>query len=99
MVNAEVSITTGDRQIGFFQVSDFGHHRPGCQIVLEFIHGIAAPFGNHFDAAIGQISNRAEHLMPGGGAHRKEAVPNALHRSGNDEASCNHCEMRGNLHL
>jgi len=90
MINAEISVTARHGQINLFQIRNDSHCRTGSQIVFEFIHRVSVAFGDDFYAAVRQVANRSQHLMPGRSAHGEKAVAYALNRAGNDESSGNH---------
>lgn len=90
MIDAEIAIAAGNRDVGLIEISDGGEARAGKQIVLELTDRVAISLGNNFDAAIGQVADGAEDLVARGGTQGEEAIANALNRPGDDESTRNH---------
>ena len=87
MIYAKFTKASGDFDIGFFDLGDFGHRRPGGEIVLEFIHRLAVALGVNLYALVGQVAYRAKNLMARGGSQNKIAIAYALHQARDNESS------------
>ena len=62
----------------FFDLSDVGVPGAGGEVVPEAFDAFGRALGDHFDAAVGEVADVADHLMARGDALREEAESHAL---------------------
>src|SRR5262245_27128394 len=92
IINTEVAVKSCHWQIGFFDVRNLGQRGAGREVFFEFFHRVSFTLGYHFDAPVGHIANRAEHIMARRGAHDEEAKAHTLNTAGDQKSSGDHKE-------
>ena len=66
---------------------DAGRRRAAAHRGLEPIDRLGVPFGDHLDAAVGEVAHPAVHPFARRGVVREPAEPDALHAAGNHVAA------------